>query len=122
MSKNMQRNIIILFGIIIIAALIFPDAAHAGTAGGGLPYEGFLNKLRSSLTGPVAFTLSIVGIVVAGGTLIFGGDISGFFKTVISLVLVISILVGANSFLTSFFSPEGAVIGQAMPPTVLALS
>lgn len=41
---------------------------------GSLPYGTWLTSLRNSVTGPVAFTLALVGIVVAGGVLIFGGD------------------------------------------------
>jgi type IV secretory pathway VirB2 component (pilin) len=59
----------------------------------------------------VAFVLSIVGIVVAGGTLIFGGDLSGFFRTMVVLVLVIGILVSSVNVLQTLFG-HGATIAQ----------
>ncbi|MCP5276698.1 MAG: TrbC/VirB2 family protein [Burkholderiales bacterium] len=77
-------------------------------AGGALPYESWLVNLRNSVTGPVAFTLSIVGIVVAGGILIFGGELNAFFRTLIFIVLVMALLVGANNIMTNLF--QGAVI------------
>lgn len=90
--------------------LLAPEHAHASaSAGGGLPYESWLTNLRNSVTGPVAFTLSVIGIVVAGGVLIFGGDLSGFFRTLIFIILVISLLVGAQNMLSTFFG-QGAVI------------
>ena len=64
------------------------------------------------MTGPVAFTLSIVGIVAAGGVLIFGGELNAFVRTLIFIVLVMGLLVGAQNMMSSFFG-QGAVIGAA---------
>jgi type IV secretion system protein VirB2 len=57
----------------------------------------------------VAFALSIIGIVIAGGVLIFGGDLNGFFRTLIFIVLVMALLVGAQNMMSSFFG-RGAEI------------
>ena len=59
---------------------------------------------------PVAFTLSIVGIVVAGGILIFGGELNAFFRTLIFIVLVMALLIGAQNIMTNLFG--GAVISS----------
>ena len=98
------------FSIAFLFALLFStDNAHAAVgAGVALPYETWLVNLRNSVTGPVAFTLSIVGIVVAGGILIFGGELNAFFRTLIFIVLVMALLVGANNIMTNLF--QGAVI------------
>jgi len=81
-----------------------PEAYAAGTAGGGLPYESALTRLRASITGPVAFTLSLIGIVGAAGVLIFGGELTGFLRMMVFLVLLIAILVGAQNVLTTLFA------------------
>lgn len=97
--------------LIAIAAilLLVPDLALASVgSGGGLPYESWLVNLRNSVTGPVAFSLSIVGIVVAGGILIFGGELNAFFRSLIFIVLVMALLVGAQNIMTNLFG--GAVI------------
>lgn len=97
---------------VLVAGVVLAHAetAHASAGGGGgLPYESALMKLQQSATGPVAFVLSIVGIVVAGGTLIFGGDLSGFFRTMVILVLVIGILVSSVNVLQTLFG-HGATI------------
>jgi type IV secretion system protein TrbC len=87
-----------------------PEQAFAAQGtGGSLPYESWLTNLRNSVTGPVAFALSIIGIVVAGGVLIFGGDLNGFFRTMIFLVLVMALLVGAQNVMGTFFG-RGAEI------------
>ncbi|TXI38130.1 MAG: conjugal transfer protein TrbC [Nitrosomonas sp.] len=92
-----------------LALFLFANNALAAVgAGGALPYESWLVNLRNSVTGPVAFTLSIVGIVVAGGILIFGGELNAFFRTLIFIVLVMALLVGANNIMTNLF--QGAVI------------
>ena len=59
--------------------------------------------MRDSLTGPVAFAVSIIGIIVAGAVLIFGGDMNGFFRTLVFLVLVMALIVGANNLMSGFF-------------------
>ena len=72
--------------VLLMLLALLPDHALASEgAGGTLPYESWLINLRNSVTGPVAFTLSMVGIVVAGGVLVMGGDLSGFFRTLILL-------------------------------------
>lgn len=88
----------------LCAFLLSNEAYAAGTAGGGLPYESALTRLRASITGPVAFTLSLIGIVGAAGVLIFGGELTGFLRMMVFLVLLIAILVGAQNVLTSLFA------------------
>ena len=109
----MKRDAIgLLLVTVLVAGVLLADAdtvyASAG-GGGGLPYESALAKLQQSATGPVAFALSVIGIVVAGGTLILGGDLSGFFRTMVILVLVIGILVSAVNVLQTLFG-QGATI------------
>ena len=59
----------------------------------------------------MAFALSIIGIVVAGGILIFGGELNGFFRTLIFIVLVMALLVGAQNMMGTFFG-RGAEIAS----------
>ena len=106
----------------LVTILLPPELAEASAgAGGGLPWETPLTAIRTSATGPVAFTLSILGIVVAGGTLIFGGDMSGFFRTMVMLVLVISSLVGAGNIMNSLFS-TGATLATTTNSSTPAIA
>lgn len=99
--------------VIVLLFLSLPHQAHAAAGtGGSLPYESWLENLRNSVTGPVAFALSIIGIVIAGGVLIFGGDLNGFFRTLIFIVLVMALLVGAQNVMSTFFG-RGAEIAAA---------
>lgn len=106
-----------LMALWLLGALLVPEQVWAAEGtGGSLPYETWLANLRNSVTGPVAFTLSIIGIVVAGGVLIFGGEINGFFKTLIFIVLVMAFLIGAQNMMGTFFG-RGAEIGLSRPAT-----
>jgi type IV secretory pathway VirB2 component (pilin) len=109
MTSTNNRLWLALF---IVMLVVVGNDAYAGTAtGGSLPYESWLSTLRDSVTGPVAFTLAIVGIVIAGGVLIFGGDLNGFFRTLIFMVLVMAFLVGAQNMMTTVFG-NAAVISM----------
>ncbi len=101
--------------ILLLVFLLVPQHALAAEGtGGSLPYESWLTNLRNSVTGPVAFALAMIGIVVAGGVLIFGGDLNGFFRTLIFVVLVMALLVGAQNMMSSFFGrgAEIAALGE----------
>ena len=103
--------------LLMVLFLLSPQQAFASEGtGGSLPYESWLTNLRNSVTGPVAFSLSIIGIVIAGGVLIFGGDLNGFFRTLIFLVLVMALLVGAQNVMGTFFGrgAEIATLGDAV--------
>ena len=103
------KSIIILFALLCAMPVLASE-----TSTGVLPYESWLATLQKSLTGPVAFSISLIGIVSCGATLIFaGGEIGRFLRTLIYLVLVMTLLVGANSLMTRFFN--GAVIAQDIP-------
>ena len=57
----------------------------------------------------MAFAISLIGIVVSGITLILGGgEIRGFARTMVYIVLVMTLLIGANSLMSNFFN--GAAI------------
>lgn len=120
---SIGRSTVFYVGLAVLLAIILLAPQHAfaseGT-GGSLPYEGWLVNLRNSVTGPVAFTLSIVGIVIAGGVLIFGGDLNGFFRTLIFLVLVMALLVGAQNVMSNFFGRGAEII--ALDKTIVLTS
>lgn len=76
----------------------------------GLPWEGPLTLVVNSITGPVAFGISVIAVVSAGAMLIFGGEIAGFLKGVIILALVISLIVLAVNVLSTVFGTSSALI------------
>lgn len=108
-----MKKLMITLGAFVAVLLVISasDAIASVGTGGDLPYESWLESLRNSVTGPVAFTLSIIGIVVAGGVLIFGGDLNGFFRSLIFLVLIMALIIGANNLMSTFFGKGALVVG-----------
>ena len=103
-------NIKYILLTLLATMLLSPELMAAG-AGGALPWEAPLTLIIASITGPVAFAISIIGIVAAGAMLIFGGEIGQFLKTIIILVLVIALIVTATNFLSGAFGVGAALIG-----------
>jgi type IV secretion system protein VirB2 len=77
-----------------------------GSAQGGgtssLPWESPLCSIANSLSGPTAYGIALIGVFVAGAMLIFGGEINEFFRRLIMLILVISLLFAAATILAQF--------------------
>lgn len=80
-------------------------AAAGGGAGGALPWEGPLNQVLASFTGPVAKALCILAIVVLGFGFAFSDG--GGLRRVLGLLLGVSIAVTATSFGVTFFGFDG---------------
>lgn len=101
----------------LLAMHIFaPDVMASAGSGSGLPYEDWLTTLKTSISGPFAFVVSFLGVVVCGATLVFGGDLNGFFRGVVVLVMAISFILAANSMMSTLFG-QGSIIAVA-PSTV----
>ena len=103
---------IIMCGALVLLMLLTTHAHAASGAGGGLPYEDWLTRIRQSITGPVAFGISVIAIVAAGAMLIFGGDMNGFMKTLVFIVLVLAFVIAAQNTLSAI-TGTGAVIASS---------
>lgn len=55
---------------LVTLTLLCVCSTRVFAATGALPYEEWLSVLQQSLTGPVAFSVSLIGIVTCGATLI----------------------------------------------------
>jgi type IV secretion system protein VirB2 len=99
-----------------LVAVSMPHSALASSAGagGGLPYESFLTNVTKSVSGPVAYAIALLGVAGAGGTLIFGGDLNGFLRSIILLVCFAALLISAPALLTAI-SGAGAMVALADP-------
>ncbi len=87
-----------------------------GATGGTMPWETPLQTIKDSLTGPTAGYIALVAIFICGAILIFGGDISGFARTLINVVLACAVMLGASSIVTNLFPSSGAVIKRSDVP------
>ena len=99
----------VLLLLLVVALVWHPDAAHATSAGGSLPWDSPLTTLKNDLTGPVAFTISLLAMVACGAALVFGGEINEFVRRIIMLVLVCAFIVGVTN-LASALGITGAIV------------
>lgn len=119
-----MKNTLLKLAALIVLISVFKDALAADTASGSsvLPYETWLKTIQKSLTGPVAFSVSLIGIVSCGATLIFtGGEMGRFImRSIVYLVMVMTLLVGANTLMSSLFN--GATVEIAPVSNEIALN
>ena len=107
-----NRTLLTVFFTLLLVLLLTEPSFASSTSGGGLPFDGWMTKIRQSITGPFAFTAAIVGLVGAGATLIFGGDMNGFLRTLIFVVLVLAFLVAAQNTLSAITGTGAEITAQ----------
>ena len=90
---------------LIFLVLIAP--AHA--AGSGMPWEGPLEQIVDSITGPVARAAAVIAIVIAGVTIIFSEGGGGVRKLAF-VGLGIAVMFAAVSFFLDFFGFAGGAV------------
>lgn len=112
--RGLNRRI--LSRLVVLALVFTPFAAFADLNGTstGLEWEGPLEAITNSLKGPVAFAVSLLGMIATGVALIFGGEINDFIRRLIMLVLVISLIAFAGSILSTLFSGSEIIQSNAL--------
>lgn len=84
-------------------------AAPAYASGSGMPWEGPLEQIVDSITGPVARAAAVIAIVIAGVTIIFSEGGGGVRKLAF-VGLGIAIMFAAVSFFLDFFGFAGGAL------------
>lgn len=110
---NRKQAVFSLFVLALWLAVASDPAMATVGSGGSLPYESWFTSLRNSVTGPYAYTVALIGIVIAGSVLVFGGDMNGFWRAVVVLILVISLLIGANAMMADYFGRGALLVAAA---------
>jgi type IV secretion system protein VirB2 len=89
-------------------------AVHAVSAyaagGAGLPWETPLATITESLTGPVAYGVTLGGVFGSGAALLFHGDMGDFGKKGCQIACAGGTVLFASQLLTSAFGATGAMI------------
>lgn len=96
-------------GALFTLAIAFSTRAHAAAAG-TLPWEAPMTAIATSLTGPVAYAVGLIGIAIAGGSMLWGGELTEFGRRACMIGLVVSVLVFAAPMLSSAFGVTAAVV------------
>lgn len=94
------------------AFLVMLAAAAAGpalAAGSGMPWEGPLEQVVASITGPVARAAAVIAIVLAGIAIMFSEGGGGVRKLAF-VGLGIAIMFAAVSFFLDFFGFAGGAV------------
>ena len=105
-------------GLAAISVLIAATPALASSSGGSLPWEGPLQQIQQSITGPVAGYIALAAVAIAGGMLIFGGELNDFARRLMYVVLVAGVLLGATT-IVGLFGATGASIGIPADQTAI---
>ena len=78
-----------------LAALIVLAGAFSlrmqAAAAGNLPWEKPMTAIATSLTGPVAYAIGLIGIAIAGGAMLWGGELTEFGRRACMIGLVVSV-------------------------------
>jgi type IV secretion system protein TrbC len=99
-------------------AIVLAGSPAIASSGGSLPWEGPLEQIQESITGPVAGYIALAAVAIAGGMLIFGGELNDFARRLVYVVLVAGILLGATT-IVGLFGATGASIGLTDQSTKL---
>jgi type IV secretion system protein TrbC len=91
--------------ILAFMALVAPAYA----SGSGMPWEGPLEQIVDSITGPVARAAAVIAIVIAGIAIIFSEGGGGVRKLAF-VGLGIAIMFAAVSFFLDFFGFAGGAV------------
>ena len=102
-----STQLLLFLGLVLISTA----TAIAGTSGGGggMPWEGPLDQLLTSLTGPVARVIGAVGIIGLGVGIAFseGGSMM---RKALWVVLGLTIVFNAMSWGLSFLGYSGGLL------------
>ncbi|MGE6743838.1 TrbC/VirB2 family protein [Allorhizobium pseudoryzae] len=104
-----HKRSFLTLAVVAVAAIVAASPAFA-SSGGSLPWEGPLEQIQESITGPVAGYIALAAVAIAGGMLIFGGELNDFARRLMYVVLVAGILLGATT-IVGLFGATGASIG-----------
>ena len=104
---NRIKNDLGKVSALALSIVLLAQEAHAG--GGGMPWEGPIQQIIDSVSGPVAKAVGVGAIIVTGLSLAFGEGGSGM-KKLLWVVFGISIAFAASSFFLSFFGFGGGAL------------
>jgi type IV secretion system protein VirB2 len=100
-----RRNLVT---VSLLVAVVLLGASDALASSAGMPWEGPLNRLLQSLTGPVAKAVGVFSIVGLGFGIAFSEGGSGLRKA-LWVVLGLAIAFSATSFFLSFMGFSGGL-------------
>ena len=108
-------SLLLVATLAILAVIVMSDPAFA-SSGGGLPWETPLNKVKDSLSGPVALAVGLIAFFAGGAMLVFGGEMTDFARRAALVVLACGFLLGGSNLLTTLDGTTSSSIGAPAAP------
>ena len=108
-------SLLLVATLAILAVTVMSDPAFA-SLGGGLPWETPLNKVKDSLSGPVALAVGVIAFFAGGAMLVFGGEMTDFARRAALVVLACGFLLGGSNLLTTLYGTTSSSIGAPAAP------
>jgi type IV secretion system protein VirB2 len=118
MGRKLLRKGASLAAIVLLSG----TGAFAASTGTNLPWEGPLQTLVTSLTGPVAYAISIVAIVALGAGLAFGGEMSESMRRMLQVGIAVCLVVFAAQVMTSWIGSAAETAPASMLPVDLMVA
>lgn len=106
----MRKKFCLFLLCLMCFVTLAPVAALAAGTSGGFEFETGLQKLADSLTGPVAKSVALIGIIVGAVGAIWGAEFGQTARMLFGVILIIGILCFASPLLTTVMGVKGAMI------------
>lgn len=106
-ARNVSRNVRHLFSA-VIAALVAGLAGTAHASSAGMPWEGPLQQIVASLTGPVAKALGVAAIVIAGLSMALSESARSHGR-LLGIIIGLSIVFTAGNFILPMLGFSGGL-------------
>lgn len=105
MNRHLEKlNSPLFFALL---STLISSVAHASSGGGGLPWEGPIEQMTQSLTGPVARNAAIL-LICGTGLACALSEGSTLVRKLLVIACCLSVTFGAASFFLAFFAGGSA--------------
>jgi type IV secretory pathway VirB2 component (pilin) len=118
MGRKILRKGAALGAMLLLSGI----GAFAANTSNNLPWEGPLQTLVTSLTGPVAYAISIVAIVALGAGLAFGGEMSESMRRMLQVGIAVCLVVFAAQVMSSWIGSAVETAPASIVPAGLMVA
>ena len=112
LMMQIMLQTLVMLALFMLATQAF--AMDASPTGVGMPGESSITKIVRFISGPVAYALSIAGLVALIGNYAFGAELTGAVKGLVIFVIVVGFLAFAIQVITILFTgatvPDGGIL------------
>jgi type IV secretion system protein TrbC len=107
-SSQQRKEVFMLasFAALVVVMGFCPEVLGGNT---GMPWESTLDKMSSSLTGPIAKAVGIAAVMLAMLGLAVG-EAGGFFKKAMGILFGLSVAFNVNAFIMQLGYAGGALL------------